>query len=79
MSLTSTVTAVDHTSTSAVFRVNYFIDRVTTDDSGIYTCNITNPLGTANTSIVVINASTYVLVNNVCMYISDIMVYYIPK
>ena len=59
MSLTSTITAVDHTSTSAVFRADYSIDRVTTDDSGIYTCNITNPLGTESTSIVVINASTY--------------------
>ena len=66
MSLTSTVTAVDHTSTSAVFRADYLIDRVTTDDSGIYTCNITNPLGTDSTSIVVINASTYVLVYIVC-------------
>lgn len=57
----STVTAVDHTSTNAVFSASYTIDRVTTNDSALYTCIVTNPLGTNSTSIVVINASTCLL------------------
>ena len=47
------ITAVDYTSTSAVFRADYSIDSVTTSDSGTYTCNVTNPIGTANATITV--------------------------
>ena len=57
----STVTALDHTNTNAVFNASYTIDSVTTNDSALYTCIVTNPLGTDNTSIVVINASTCLL------------------
>ena len=39
------ITAVDYTSTSAVFRADYSIDSVTRSDSGTYTCNVTNPIG----------------------------------
>ena len=48
------ITAVDYTSTSAVFSANYSIDSVTTSDSGTYTCNVTNPIGTASATITVI-------------------------
>ena len=47
----TSVTAVDHTSTSAVFRADYSIDSVTTSDCGTYTCNVTNPIGTASAII----------------------------
>ena len=50
----TTITAVDYTSTSAVFRADYSIDRVTISDSGIYTCTVTNPIGTDSAIITVI-------------------------
>ena len=36
---------------SAVFSVDYSIDSATTSDSGIYTCTVTNPIG-SDTAIV---------------------------
>ena len=50
------ITAVDHTSTSAVFRADYSIDSVTTiaSDSGTYTCTVTNPIGDDSTIITVV-------------------------
>ena len=47
------IAAVDYTSTSAVFRADYSIDSVTTSDSGIYTCTVTNPIGSNSTTITV--------------------------
>ena len=41
----TSITAVDHTSTSAVFHANYSMNNVTTVDSGMYTCSVTNPIG----------------------------------
>ena len=49
----TSITAVDHTSTSAVFRADYSIDNVTTSDSGTYTCIVTNPIGSDNATITV--------------------------
>ena len=49
----TSITAVDYTNTSAVFRANYSIDSVTTSDSGTYTCTITNPIGSNSASITV--------------------------
>ena len=49
----TSITAVNYTSTRAVFRADYSIDSVTTSDSGAYTCNVTNPIGTANATITV--------------------------
>ena len=49
----TSVTAVDYTSTSAVFRADYSIDSVTTSDSGTYTCTITNPIGSDSATITV--------------------------
>ena len=41
----TSITAVDHTSTSAVFHANYSMNNVTTVDSGMYTCSVANPIG----------------------------------
>ena len=49
----TSITAVDHTSTSAVFCANYSIDVVTTSDSGTYACNVTNPIGNDSATITV--------------------------
>ena len=49
----TSITAVNHTSTSVVFRANYSIDSVTTRDSGTYTCNVTNSIGTDTATIMV--------------------------
>ena len=49
----TSITAVDHTSTSAVFRANYSMDNVTTSDSGMYTCAVTNPIGSDNANFTV--------------------------
>ena len=48
------ITAVDYTSTSAVFRADYSIDSVTTSDSGTYTCTVTNPIGSDSATITVV-------------------------
>ena len=47
----TSITAVDYTSTSAVFRANYSIDNVTTSDIGTYTCTVTNPIGSDSANI----------------------------
>ena len=50
----TSITAVDYTSTSAVFRADLFIDNVTTSDSGTsYTCIVTNPIGSDSLTITV--------------------------
>ena len=50
----TSITAVDYTSTSAVFRADYSIDNVTTSDNGMYTCTITNPIGSDSITITVV-------------------------
>ena len=50
----TSITAVDHTSTSAVFRAYYSIGNVTTGDSGMYTCTVTNPIGSNSATIKVV-------------------------
>ena len=49
----TSITAVNYTGTSAVFRADYSIDSVTTRDSGTYKCTVTNPIGTDSTIITV--------------------------
>ena len=56
----TSITAVDHTSTSAVFRADYSIDSVTTSDSGTYTCTVTNPIGSDSITITVEVTCTYI-------------------
>ena len=50
----TSITAVDYTSTSAVFRAYYFIYNVVTSDSGTYTCTVTNPIGRDSAVITVV-------------------------
>ena len=50
----TSITAINHTNTSAVFHANYSINSVTTSDSGTYTCNVTNPIGNDNATITVV-------------------------
>ena len=51
----TSITAVDHTNTNAVFRANYSIDSVTANDNGTtYTCTVTNPIGSDSVTITVI-------------------------
>ena len=50
----TTITVLDHTSTNAVFRANYFIDSITTSDSGTYTCTVTNPIGSDSATIMIV-------------------------
>ena len=57
----TSITAVDYTSTSAVFRADYSIASVTTSDSGIYTCNVTNPIGNDGTTFTVVVISKLLL------------------
>ena len=56
----TSITAVDHTSTNAVFHADYSIDSVTASDSGTYTCNVTNPIGSDSTTITVEVTCTYI-------------------
>ena len=49
----TSITVVDYTSTSAVFRADYSVDSVTISDSGTYTCTVTNPIGTDSATIIV--------------------------
>ena len=66
----TSITAVDYTSTSAVFRANYSIDSVTTSDSGTYTCTVTNPIGSDSTTItVVVGKLIYI-----CVYVTHIVI-----
>ena len=50
----TSISAVDYTNTSAVFRADYSIDSVTTSNNGTYTCTVTNPIGSDNTTITVV-------------------------
>ena len=50
----TSITAVDYTSTSAVFRSDYSIDSVTTSDNGTYTCTVTNPIGSSSAAIMAV-------------------------
>ena len=57
----TSITAVDYTSTSAVFRADYSIDSVTASDNGTYTCNVTNPIGNDSATITVIVISKFLI------------------
>ena len=59
----TSITAVDYTSISAVFRADYSIDNVTTSDNGTsYTCTVTNPIGSYSWTIRV-DVGMYVATN----------------
>ena len=63
----TSITAVDYTNTSAVFRADYSIASVTTSDSGTYTCNVTNPIGSYTATITVVVASKLLIICNLTM------------
>jgi len=50
---TSVVTLI-HNNSTAVFRAEYFLDSVTTVDSGTYFCTASNPIGNDTKSINII-------------------------
>ena len=47
------IITVTHTSTIAVFSINYAISNFNISDSGTYTCTVTNPIGSNSTTITV--------------------------
>ena len=47
----TSVTTVNYTNTSAVFHTDYTIDNITISDSGMYTCNVSNPIGSDSETI----------------------------
>ena len=49
----SDITTVMHTSSSAVFSINYTISNFNISDKGTYTCVVTNPIGSNSTTITV--------------------------
>ena len=51
--LQSTTTPVTYNNNRAVFHADYSIASVTTSDSGTYTCNVTNPIGSDGAVITV--------------------------
>ena len=59
----TSITAVDHTSTRAAFRADYFIANVKTSDNGTYTCTVTNPFGSDSATI------TVVVISKLLMYV----------
>ena len=52
----TSITAVDYTSISAVFRADYVIDSITDSDIGTYTCTVINPIGSDNATITVVTS-----------------------
>ena len=52
--LQSNTTPMTYNDNSAVFRADYSIDSVTTNDSGTYTCNVTNPIGNDSATITIV-------------------------
>ena len=52
----TSITAVDYTSTSAVFRADYVIDNITESDIGTYTCIVINPIGSDNATITIVTS-----------------------
>ena len=55
----TSITTVTHNSTNAVFRADYSINNVSLSDSGTYTCNVTNPIGSDSETITVIVIGKY--------------------
>ena len=48
---TPSITTVTHDDTTAIFRSDYTVNNVTTSDNGIYTCTVTNPIGSDSFNI----------------------------
>ena len=52
--LESTTIPVTYTANSAVFRADYSIDTATASDNGVYTCTVTNAIGSDSATITVV-------------------------
>ena len=68
----TSITAVDYTSTSAVFHTDYSIDSVTTSDSGTYTCTVTNPIGSDSATITVDVIYSKLLIQSVTLLCKEV-------
>ena len=64
------ITVLNHTTTSAVFRADYVINSATTSDSGMYTCTVTNPIGSDSRNI---NVTVKGTIYNLYYYLSITM------
>ena len=51
--LFSTITTVTYNIRDAVFRADYIINNITASDSGVYTCTVSNPIGSDSETITV--------------------------
>ena len=49
----TSITAVTHNTDYAVFRADYSIGRATPNDDGLYTCTVTNPIGSDSETITI--------------------------
>ena len=49
----SDIATVTHSSSSAVFSIDFTISNFSIIDSGTYTCTVTNPIGSDNYSLIV--------------------------
>ena len=58
----TSITAITHTSTSAVFRAEYTITRASTNDNGTYTCTVTNPIGSDSANITIMTIGMYLCI-----------------
>ena len=50
----TSITPLTYNASSAVFCANYSIVSVNTSNSGTYTCNVTNPIGSDIATIIVV-------------------------
>ena len=64
------IITVTHTSTSAVFSINYTISNFSISDSGTYTCTVANPIGSNNYSLTVNLRKLLCVVTIQCMPVS---------
>ena len=56
----SDITTVTHNSISAVFNTDYTISNFSIRDNGIYTCTVTNPIG-SNSATITVNSRKLLL------------------
>ena len=49
----NSITAGEHTSTSAVFSIDYTIRNFSISDNGTYTCSVANPIGNDSATVAV--------------------------
>ena len=51
----SSITELNYTNSSAVFSTNYTISNLSISDTGVYTCTVSNPIGSDNKTINVLS------------------------